>query len=103
MNSTILQICGQLAPLSSVLFYTAPIPTMLQMRRDKHIASGVPLLPYTTMVMSNLLWVSYGILRWSPAILLVGYFFVSNISIAQHSLSSFSCFILGILILFVHC
>jgi solute carrier family 50 protein (sugar transporter) len=39
------------------------------MRRDKRIALGVPLLPYTTMIMSNLLWVSYGCLKWIPTIL----------------------------------
>jgi len=60
--------CRTLAPLSSLVFYFAPIPTMLQMRRDQTV--GVrPLLPYTTMVLSNLLWVSYGVLRQESSIL----------------------------------
>ena len=60
--------CRTLAPLSSLVFYFAPIPTMLQMRRDQTVGVS-PLLPYTTMVLSNFLWLSYGVLRRESSIL----------------------------------
>jgi len=41
---------------------------MLQMRRDKSVGAS-PLLPYTLMVVSNFLWVAYGVLRHETPIL----------------------------------
>lgn len=60
-------ICGQLAPIFSILVFAAPIPTIAQISRDKSVGS-LPLLPYSSMVSSAFLWVMYGFLKSEPKI-----------------------------------
>lgn len=61
------QICGKLAPIFSILVFAAPIPTIRQVSRDKSVGS-LPLLPYSSMVCSAFLWVTYGFLKSEPKI-----------------------------------
>jgi solute carrier family 50 protein (sugar transporter) len=59
--------CGQLAPIFSILVFAAPIPTIVQIQRDKSVGS-LPLLPYSSMLSSAFLWVVYGFLKSEPKI-----------------------------------
>lgn len=60
-------ICENLAPLSSVLVFLAPMPTLLQIWRTKK-TGNLPLLPYTAMIINSFLWLGYGFLRDQPKI-----------------------------------
>jgi hypothetical protein len=53
------QGCGQLAPLASIVVFLAPIPTMRQISKDRSVGS-MPLLPYSSMVSSAFVWITYG-------------------------------------------
>jgi solute carrier family 50 (sugar transporter) len=55
-------VCGQLAPIASVIVFMAPIPTIQQINRDRTVGN-LPLLPYSSMIASAFLWVTYGILK----------------------------------------
>jgi solute carrier family 50 (sugar transporter) len=59
--SSFIDLCGKLAPLASIVVFLAPMPTIQQIKRDKTVSS-LPLLPYSTMIMSAFLWAAYGIL-----------------------------------------
>lgn len=61
------QLCGQLAPIFSVIVFGAPIPTIQHVSRDKSVGA-LPLLPYTSMLSSAFLWVMYGFLKSEPKI-----------------------------------
>ena len=76
--------CGKLAPISSILVFCAPIPTIRQVSQDRSVGA-LPLLPYSSMLSSAFLWVMYGFLKSEPKIwsgngvgliLSIGYFFV---------------------------
>ena len=62
------QGCGQLAPLASIVVFLAPIPTMRQISKDRSVGS-MPLLPYSSMVSSAFVWVTYGTPRCIFAVL----------------------------------
>mmetsp|Transcript_8573 Transcript_8573/g.14880 ORF Transcript_8573/g.14880 Transcript_8573/m.14880 type:complete len:281 (+) Transcript_8573:88-930(+) len=54
-----LEICGQLAPATSILCSLAPLPTILEASRAKSVGS-LPLLPYSSMAANGLVWALYG-------------------------------------------
>lgn len=54
-------VCSNLAPVASIIYYLAPIPTMMSVIRYKSTL-GMPLLSYSVMVASAYVWVLYGIL-----------------------------------------
>lgn len=56
-----IDVCGKLAPIASVLVCAAPLPTILQIARDRTVAS-LPLLPYSSLIVSCVLWTTYGLL-----------------------------------------
>lgn len=60
-------ICGKVAPVASMIVFTAPMPTITQIIRDKAVGN-LPLLPYSSMVSSAFLWTVYGILKHDPNI-----------------------------------
>ncbi|CAB9510419.1 Bidirectional sugar transporter [Seminavis robusta] len=60
-------VCECLAPLSSVLVFLAPIPTILQVYRNGTVGD-LPLLPYTAMLNNAFLWFIYGFLNDEPKI-----------------------------------
>jgi solute carrier family 50 (sugar transporter) len=77
-SSWFLSFCRHAAPL----VFLAPLPTVLQMRRERSVGD-FPLLPYSTMISSTFVWTSYGIMKqetaiWFPnivgLILGIGYF-----------------------------
>jgi len=61
------QLCGQIAPIASVVVFMAPLPTMKQISEDKSVGA-LPLLPYTSMCLSATLWALYGLLKDDPNI-----------------------------------
>mmetsp|Transcript_23821 Transcript_23821/g.34998 ORF Transcript_23821/g.34998 Transcript_23821/m.34998 type:complete len:236 (+) Transcript_23821:108-815(+) len=61
-------VCGQLAPLISILVFLAPIPTMQQIKREKTVG-GKPLLPYSSMIANGFIWTVYGFLKSEPKIM----------------------------------
>mmetsp|Transcript_45346 Transcript_45346/g.96433 ORF Transcript_45346/g.96433 Transcript_45346/m.96433 type:complete len:280 (-) Transcript_45346:400-1239(-) len=60
-------LCATVAPCGAILCFLAPLPTILQISRDKTVGS-LPLLPYSSMVANAFLWVTYGILKEQPSI-----------------------------------
>lgn len=66
-NMDVVEICGLLAPLASIVVFLAPIPTMAKIKRDRTVGS-LPLLPYSSMAASCSLWTTYGILKNEPKI-----------------------------------
>ena len=56
------ELCGIISPFGSVLLSLAPLPTMLQIARDKTVGK-LPLLPYSTMISNSSLWLMYGLLE----------------------------------------
>jgi solute carrier family 50 (sugar transporter) len=56
-----------LAPWLSILVFCAPIPTLYQISKDRTVGS-LPLLPYTSMIASAFLWMTYGWLNEEPSI-----------------------------------
>lgn len=68
--STLIQVCGQVAPMAAIAVFMAPLPTILQIKRDRSVGD-YPLLPYSSMIASTFVWVAYGILKseakvWFP-------------------------------------
>ena len=59
--------CNQLAPCCGVLCSLAPLPTILQISKNKS-TGGLPLLPYSSMVANGFLWMVYGWLQDLPSI-----------------------------------
>ena len=64
------QLCGRLAPVAAISVSMAPLPTILQIRRDRSVGD-FPLLPYSSMIASAFVWTAYGILKsestiWFP-------------------------------------
>ena len=62
-----LDICSQIAPVTSVLCSLAPLPTILDISRSKSVGS-LPLLPYSSMAANGFIWALYGILVDSPQV-----------------------------------
>lgn len=60
-----LSFCGAMAPISSVILYMAPIPTVLAFSKKKKVGD-LPLLPYTSMLSNAFVWVVYGIINSQP-------------------------------------
>jgi solute carrier family 50 protein (sugar transporter) len=58
---------GSVAPAASIVVYLAPVPTILKIQRDRSVGS-FPLLPYSSMVASSFLWLTYGVLKNEPKI-----------------------------------
>ena len=63
-------MCGNLAPLASMVVTLAPIPTINEMIRNRS-TMNLPLLPYSSMLVNAFLWTSYGFLKneskvWIP-------------------------------------
>lgn len=56
-----------LAPWLSIVVFGAPIPTLKQVAKDRSVGN-LPLLPYTSMVVSAFLWMTYGWLVQQPTI-----------------------------------
>lgn len=63
----VVSACGRLAPAAAVFVFLAPIPTMQQIRQDRAVGS-LPLLPYSSMIASTFIWVTYGIMKREPSI-----------------------------------
>jgi len=63
--SKFLDICSQLAPITSVLCSLAPLPTIREVSRTKSVGS-LPLLPYSSMTANGVIWAMYGYLVDSP-------------------------------------
>lgn len=62
------QWCGNLAPWASVIVFLAPLPTIRKIVTVDQSVGNLPLLPYSAMICSALLWSTYGILRSEPRI-----------------------------------
>lgn len=65
--SKFLDICSQLAPITSVLCSLAPLPTIREVSRTKSVGS-LPLLPYSSMTANGVIWAMYGYLVDSPQV-----------------------------------
>eukprot|EP00804_Cyclotella_cryptica_P025371 CCRYP_012459-RA/>CCRYP_012459-RA protein AED:0.06 eAED:0.06 QI:3302/1/1/1/0.25/0.2/5/4160/256 len=63
-----LKLCDTMAPYTGVLCFLAPLPTILQISRDKTVGN-LPLLPYSSMVSNSFVWVMYGLLKKAPSVL----------------------------------
>ena len=55
------QLCGNLAPLASVVGLLSPWPTVQRFRREGKVGH-LPLLPYTLMIINCLFYFCYGLL-----------------------------------------
>lgn len=65
--SAMIDLAGKLAPLASMAFYLAPIPTIQKVTRDGTVGD-LPLLPYSSMAVTGFIWTAYGILQRQPAV-----------------------------------
>ena len=54
--------CSQTAPLVSSAVFLAPLPTIQNIAAEKSVGS-LPLLPYSSMIVSAFLWTTYGTCR----------------------------------------
>jgi solute carrier family 50 (sugar transporter) len=63
----IVETCSQLAPVTAMILFAAPIPTILQITNNKSVGT-LPLLPYSSMIANAILWTTYGILRKESSI-----------------------------------
>mmetsp|Transcript_20546 Transcript_20546/g.30882 ORF Transcript_20546/g.30882 Transcript_20546/m.30882 type:complete len:231 (+) Transcript_20546:89-781(+) len=64
---TLVELCGKLAPGMAIVVFMAPIPTIYQVRKEGKV-DHLPLLPYTSMISSSFVWVSYGVLKDEPKV-----------------------------------
>ena len=64
-QSKFLDVCSQLAPITSVLCSLAPLPTIREVSRTKSVGN-LPLLPYSSMTANGVIWALYGYLVDSP-------------------------------------
>lgn len=60
-----LSFAGKAAPISSIILYMAPIPTVQAFTRRQMVGS-LPLLPYTSMLSNSFAWTVYGLLNSEP-------------------------------------
>ena len=66
-TSLLVALCGQLAPIASIVVFLAPLPTIRGVVRVRSIGH-LPLLPYSSMVASAFLWLMYGIMKREQSI-----------------------------------
>jgi len=64
-NPLWLSFVGKAAPISSILLYMAPIPTVHEFTKRKMVGS-LPLLPYTSMLSNSFAWSVYGLMNSEP-------------------------------------
>ena len=64
-SPALVNLCGQIAPVASLAVVMAPLPTMRQIRRDQSVGD-LPILPYSSMILSTFLWTVYGLLKHEP-------------------------------------
>ena len=67
MMQSLLTLCSTLAPYCGVLCFLAPMPTILQVSRDKS-TGALPLLPYSSMICNSFVWSMYGFLKNLPSV-----------------------------------
>jgi len=60
-----LEVCKQLAPVTSILCSMAPLPTIHKISETKSVGT-LPLLPYSSMTANGFIWTLYGSLVGSP-------------------------------------
>jgi len=60
-------LCGKMAPIASIVVFTAPLPTMRRIQRDRSVGA-LPMLPYSSMIVACALWISYGVLKSEPKV-----------------------------------
>jgi len=58
LNSFV-NLCGLIAPFSSIAVCLAPIPTVNKIASDRSVGN-LPLLPYSSMFVNGFVWVVYG-------------------------------------------
>lgn len=58
----LVDLCSRLAPAASIAVFLAPMPTIQNIIRDRSVGT-LPLLPYSSMVASTVLWTTYGVLK----------------------------------------
>lgn len=66
-TTPVVQLCGFLAPIASVLVGFSPLPTIQRIVRDRKVGT-LPLLPYSTMIINSILWFAYGLLKANATI-----------------------------------
>jgi solute carrier family 50 (sugar transporter) len=67
MSSAFIGACGHIAPAAAIGVFLAPLPTLMQIRRERSVGD-YPLLPYSSMVSNAFVWIVYGILQSQPKI-----------------------------------
>lgn len=65
--ATWVKVCGDLAPVLSILVCLSPVPT-IQRIVNREDVGNLPLLPYSAMVVNGTLWLAYGVLTENPTI-----------------------------------
>ena len=81
-----LEVCQQLAPVTSILCSMAPLPTIHEISETKSVG-GLPLLPYSSMTANGFIWTLYGSLVGSPqGIMICIHVFVTSCSILIQTL-----------------
>jgi len=76
-------VCNTVAPTMAIFVFSASIPTIRQISKDKTVGS-LPLLPYSSMIANCYLWLTYGLLKseikiWVPngiGLFLAIYYFI---------------------------
>lgn len=63
----VVELCESAAPFCSIAVFLAPIPTIHQIKRDRRVGD-LPLLPYSSMILSGFLWTVYGKLKGEPSV-----------------------------------
>ena len=63
----IVELCENAAPFCSIAVFMAPLPTISQIKRDGRVGD-LPLLPYSSMILSGFLWTVYGKLKGEPSV-----------------------------------
>jgi len=105
-------LCSKAAPIAAVIVFAAPIPTVRNIIKNKSVGK-LPLLPYSSMVGSTFVWITYGMMRseikvWAPNLigLVLGlcycYFFRRfTLPSASNLPGTFFQHVIGIIILIV--
>ena len=66
-SSLAVQTCKFFSQFSAVVVFYAPYPTIQTIKRDGTVGP-LPLLPYSSMILSAFLWMTYGHLVHEPAV-----------------------------------
>ena len=83
-----LDVCKQLAPVTSILCSMAPLLTIREISQTKSVGS-LPLLPYSSMTANGFIWTLYGSLVDSPQGIYTC-MYVTSCSILLHVLNIYS-------------